>query len=122
MLAPLAERNGHAKRDGAALLEELLEVAHIDLGSLSKQIMRMPDLAALVARDYLATMSMTISELGTPETTGLGRFQKAISALGDPIAEDARTRLSEALSTANWASVAQRVKQIEVSPTDTEQR
>lgn len=56
LLGPLAERNGHAKGDGNALLDELLESAHIDLESLSKQIVEMPDLSALVARDYLATL------------------------------------------------------------------
>lgn len=56
LLGPLAERNGHAKGDGDALLDELLEAAHIDLESLSKQIVKMPDLGALVARDYLAAI------------------------------------------------------------------
>ena len=59
LLGPLAERNGHAKGDGSALLEELLEAARIDLHSLSKQIVKMPDLGALVARDYLATIDIS---------------------------------------------------------------
>ncbi len=56
LLSPLAERNGQPKGNGSALLEELLEAAHIDLQSLSRQIVQMPDLGALVARDYLATI------------------------------------------------------------------
>ncbi|MDO5093377.1 MAG: type IV toxin-antitoxin system AbiEi family antitoxin domain-containing protein [Propionibacteriaceae bacterium] len=59
LLGPLAERNGHAKGDGDALLEELLEAARIDLRSLSKQVVRMPDLATLVVRDYLATIDVS---------------------------------------------------------------
>ena len=35
--------------------DELLESAHIDLESLSKQSVRMPELSALVAREYLTT-------------------------------------------------------------------
>ncbi|MFT0847691.1 type IV toxin-antitoxin system AbiEi family antitoxin domain-containing protein [Actinomycetaceae bacterium L2_0104] len=56
LLGPLAERNGHLKGDGNALLDELLESAHIDLESLSKQIVRIPELSALVAREYLTRL------------------------------------------------------------------
>ena len=59
LLSPLAERNGHANGSGAALLEELLEAGGIDMQSLSQQIVKMPDLGALVARDYLASVDLS---------------------------------------------------------------
>lgn len=55
LLAPLAERNGHRKGDGDSLLGQLLETAQIDTESLSKQLASIPDLGALVTRDYLAS-------------------------------------------------------------------
>lgn len=143
MLAPLAERNGHAKGDGAALLEELLEVAHIDLGSLSKQIMRMPDLAALVARDYLATIDTSAlfegpeframletvnqqhAELAEKLTKIVMPSLPVLDIPAESIAAAAAavdSRLSEVISSVNWAALAQRAKQIEASPADTEQR
>ncbi len=198
LLGPLAERNGHAKGDGNALLEELLEAARIDLHSLSKQIVKMPDLGALVARDYLATidasklfdspalrsvleaqekqfaklvetlskavmpalpafdklaesmaaataafdspamrsvleaqekqvaaMSAALSKLVMPDIAGLENIQKAIASLGAANAtlgaDSAQKRLNEAISTVDWASLAQRAKQIEISDLDKEE-
>ncbi len=143
MLAPLAERNGHAKRDGNALLEELLEAAHIDLGSLSKQILRMPDLAALVARDYLATIDTSVLFHGPAFRAMLDAVNQQHADLAEKLtkivmpslpaldiptesiaaaAATADSRLSEVISSVNWAALAQRAKQIEASPADTEQR
>lgn len=147
LLSPLAERNGHSKGDGSALLNELLESAHIDLESLSKQIVKMPDLSALVARDYLATldtskfldgpavqsvleaqekqlaaMSMDLSKLAVPQMTGLEKIQTAIASLSSAgpaqDGDDARRGLSEAISAIDWASLAQRAKQIEDAAID----
>ena len=59
LLSPLAERNGHPRGDGWALLGELLESARIDLESIAQQIATMPDLSALVAREYLATFDVS---------------------------------------------------------------
>lgn len=198
MLGPLAERNGHAKGDGDALLEELLESARIDLHSLSKQIVKMPDLGALVARDYLATVdvsklfdspglravleaqekqvskivetlnnavipalpafeklvesmaaataafdspamrsvleaqekqvtaiSATLSKLVMPNISGFEDIQKIIASLGAANAalngSSAQTQLNEAVSMVDWASLAQRANQIEVSNPDKEE-
>lgn len=195
LLSPLAERNGHAKGDGSALLEELLQNARIDLHSLSQQIVKMPALGALVAHNYLATidaskffdspafrslleaqtqqyaklaetlsqtvmpampafdklaesmavataafdapamrsileaqekqvaaMSAALSRLVVPEMTGLENIHKAITSLGAASAaldaDSAQKRLSEAISTVDWASLAQRAKPIEVSDVD----
>lgn len=78
LLNPLAERNGHAKGDGAALFEELLEAGHIDLQSLAKQVGK-TDLGALVARDYLA--SIDLSTLGSVST----HLARAVSEALKPV-------------------------------------
>lgn len=56
LLSPLAERNGHRKGDGDALLEELLRIAGINLDSLAKQMAAISDLGALVTARYLDSL------------------------------------------------------------------
>ncbi|WNM25962.1 type IV toxin-antitoxin system AbiEi family antitoxin domain-containing protein [Demequina capsici] len=87
LLGPLAERNGHAKGDGNALLEELLEVAHIDLKSLSRQIVDMPDLGALVARDYLAANDVSALLDSPALQSALEAQTKQITALTTTLSE-----------------------------------
>ncbi|MFD4421886.1 type IV toxin-antitoxin system AbiEi family antitoxin domain-containing protein [Agromyces sp. NPDC058484] len=53
LLSPLAERNGHRKSAGDALLEELMRIAGIDQQSIAKQIASIPALAGLVAARYV---------------------------------------------------------------------
>lgn len=84
LLAPLAERNGHSKRDGSALLEELLETARVDLHSLAQQIVTMPDLGALVTRDYLA-------RIDTSPLFDSPAFQSALDRLAASIVAAAAT-------------------------------
>ncbi|MGL4340134.1 MAG: type IV toxin-antitoxin system AbiEi family antitoxin domain-containing protein [Rhodoglobus sp.] len=56
-LTPLAERNGHRKGDGAALLDQLLVIVELDRESIAKQIAAMADgFGALVTQHYLASM------------------------------------------------------------------
>lgn len=85
LLCPLAERNGHAKGDGSALLEELLEAARIDLHSLSKQIVKMPDLGALVTRDYLATIDASKLFDSPVFRSALEAQEKQISKLAETL-------------------------------------
>ncbi len=47
LLAPLAERNGFRKGDGAALLNRLMEIAGIDADSLARLLARSPSYATL---------------------------------------------------------------------------
>lgn len=196
LLGPLAERNGHARGDGSALLDELLEAAHIDLESLSKRIVEMPDLGALVARHYMATIdtsqlldspvlrsvfeaqaqwcaklgeslsravmpalptldtlaasmaaatatfdspailsmleaqekqltaiSAALSKLAAPQMTGLEDIQQVLASLSAGAtrgADSAQQRLSEAISTLDWASLVQRARQIAATDIDEE--
>lgn len=55
-LAPLAERNGHRKGDGVALLDQLLLIAGIDSETIAAQIASLDGIGALVARNYLTNM------------------------------------------------------------------
>lgn len=57
LLAPLAARNGHRKGDGGALLDELLQIAGIDLDSLAEQVAGTPDFGALVVAKHVESLS-----------------------------------------------------------------
>lgn len=148
LLAPLAERNGHKKGDGDAILEQLLQTARIDLASLSKQIAQNPDLGALVTREYLtsahlsalydnpatrsiianqnkqlAAISETMSRLAEPKTPALETIVKALGFLHATTAaiDTGRTHrhISEALDAVDWALLA---RAVEPRPTgDTEE-
>lgn len=55
-LVPLAERNGHRKDDGVALLDQLLVIAELDRETITKQIASLDGIGVLVARNYLMHM------------------------------------------------------------------
>ena len=55
-LAPLAERNGHRKGEGVALLDQLLVIAGLDRETIAKQIASLDGIGVLVARNYLMHM------------------------------------------------------------------
>jgi predicted transcriptional regulator of viral defense system len=94
LLSPLAERNGHRKGDGDALLEELLRVAGIDQHSIAKQIASIPSLGGLIAARYLEDLPKVDT------TTGLAA---QIASSGEA---SAHARLAEQLRTVDWASLA----------------
>ena len=53
---PLAERNGHRKDDGVALLDQLLVIAGLDRETIAKQIASLDGIGVLVAQNYLMHM------------------------------------------------------------------
>ncbi|MHA3685278.1 type IV toxin-antitoxin system AbiEi family antitoxin domain-containing protein [Leucobacter sp. HY1910] len=55
-LTPLAERNGHRKGDGEALLQELLEAAHIDNETVAAQLASHEELGAMIASKFIASL------------------------------------------------------------------
>ncbi len=83
LLGPLAERNGHRKGDGAALLGELLRIAGMDLDSIANEVAAIPNLGILVAAHYL---------------DGLPKI--------DPTSMNT-ARLSEQLKAVDWTALAQ---------------
>lgn len=97
LLSPLAERNGLLKGDGDALLEELLEIAGIDLGSLARQLSANRDLSALVTARYLDSLPKIDP---APLAAALDTLAKyASDALPTDIARRELAKVTEALST-----------------------
>lgn len=84
LLSPLARRNGHAAGDGAALLEDLLGVAQLDAHALSRKIAEVPDLGALVSREYLESFARSaaagLAALESPAMRSAMEVQKALIA------------------------------------------
>lgn len=119
LLSPLAERNGHRKGDGDAFLEELLQIAGIDVASIAKHMAAIPDLGALITANYLRQLpNFDLAKL-LPDMSGISamagqNFQpdvSHISALAASISEPAmanmRASLQAALKGYNWAAIAE---------------
>ncbi len=84
-LAPLAERNGHRKGDGVALLDQLLLIAGIDSETIAAQIASLDGIGALVARNYLTNMpKLDFAELikttALTDTTASQRMDAILAA------------------------------------------
>ncbi|KRC60942.1 hypothetical protein ASE14_08270 [Agromyces sp. Root81] len=94
LLSPLAERNGHRKGDGDALLEELMRVAGLDQENVAKQIASIPSLGGLVAAQYLDSL---------PKIDTTSGHTAEIASSGAASAHD---QLAEQLRAAGWASLA----------------
>lgn len=90
LLSPLAERNGHRKGDGDALLNELMRVAGIDLENLAQQIASMSSLGSLVTAKYLESLpKLEVTPLVEPLMRQLADLypQDEYSRLIAPISE-----------------------------------
>lgn len=94
LLSPLAERNGHRKGDGDALLQELMRIAGLDQENIARQIASIPSLGGLVAAQYLENL---------PKLDTTSRLAAEIASSGDA---SAHTRLAEQLRAVDWASLA----------------
>lgn len=102
LLAPLAERNGHRKGGGDALLQQLREAARIDLTSLAQQIAAFPDLAALVTRNYLASINL-------PNARPLAALQPLLDMqASNTNGPDTGQHITEMLNIVDWASLTAR--------------
>lgn len=97
MLAPLAERNGHHKGDGVALLEQLLEIAELDRESVARQIASLDGIGALVARNY-AIRVPTIDLAQLIDTTGLESALRA--AIPPHLGEESMRAMQGSISAA----------------------
>ena len=113
-LAPLAERNGHRKGDGVALLDQLLVIAGIDRETIAKQIASLDGIGALVARNYLMHLPK-IDLAALIDTTALQNAMRAAlpqdkqfdalrAALSDTVLTQLPTaKMLEGLATSTWA-------------------
>lgn len=91
-LAPLAERNGHRKGDGAALLQQLLEVARLDSESIAFQIASHEELGVMIASKFMASLPGV-------EVAAVARA-----------ASDARGSIDDQLRLVDWVKLAARVE------------
>ena len=113
-LAPLAERNGHRKGDGVALLDQLLVIAGIDRETIAKQIASLDGIGALVARNYLMHLPkidlaalIDITALQSAMRAALPQdkqFDALRAALSDTVLTQLPTaKMLEGLATSTWA-------------------
>lgn len=116
-LAPLAERNGHRKSDGVALLDQLLVIAGLDRETIAEQIASLDGIGALVARNYLMHMPK-IDLAALIDTTALQtalraalpdrdiQFESMRAALGSmsaALSQLPTAKMLEGLATSTWA-------------------
>ncbi len=94
LLGPLAERNGHRKADGRALLDELRRTAGIDPESLAKQVAAIPGLGALVTARYLDSLPKIDF---TPLTAA---FDAVVRAVAETYPSDVLRKQLETMSVA----------------------
>lgn len=118
LLSPLAERNGHRKGDGDALLEELLQIAGIDAASVAKRLAAIPDLGALITANYLSQLPAFDFKRMFPDIGGINEMlSKAVApqlehlhaltaSIAEPAAASIRASMAEALQGYDWASIA----------------
>lgn len=123
LLAPLAERNGHRKGDGAAFLEELLRLAGMDHGSIAQQIGSIPSLGLLITAKYLESMpKIDLTPFLQSFATDLGGHQRQLAAMSEAVGklvlpdmrklgavsglESIQARLVEQLKAVNSADLA----------------
>ena len=111
-LAPLAERNGHRKGDGEALLDQLLVIAGIDREAIAKQIASLDGIGVLVARNYLmhlpkidlaalidTTALQSAMRAALPQDIQLESMRAALSSMSAFLTQLPSTKLLEGLAT-----------------------
>lgn len=96
LLAPLAQRNGLKKGDGAAVLNRLMEIAGIDPEAVARRVAADAPLAARIAETYVANLSKADLDrlVMTPE------MQKSMRAIQESFARLAETSLAPQLAQA----------------------
>lgn len=106
-LAPLAERNGHRKGDGGALIQQLLKVAKIDRASVASQIASHNELGAMIASKFIASLP----RVDMSNNCGLARADIAkIVEIATP--KTAQQIVSDQLQLVNWAKLANQVERL----------
>ncbi|MFV0462502.1 MAG: nucleotidyltransferase domain-containing protein [Nostocoides sp.] len=78
LLAPLAHRNGLEKDDGAALLDRLMEIAGIDVDSLTRLIASSPTYSALA--EVASLVGNIDAAIGSKGATASGRRYDGVMA------------------------------------------
>ncbi|HXH35997.1 MAG TPA: type IV toxin-antitoxin system AbiEi family antitoxin domain-containing protein [Plantibacter sp.] len=119
LLSPLAERNGHRKGDGDAVLEELLQIAGIDLASIARHMAAIPDLGALITANYLRHLATVDLAKLLSDTSGINamisesmqpnvsRISDLAAAATEPAVANIRASRQAALAGYDWAAIAE---------------
>ncbi len=103
-LARLAERNGHRKGDGVALLDQLLVIAGLDREAIAKQIASLDGIGELVVRNYLMRMPTATILEGPAKDPWVDSINVALSAQMKAINWTQFVRSTAALDTAQTAT------------------
>jgi len=126
-LAPLAERNGHRKGDGLALLDQLLATAGIDRETIAKEIASLEGIGELVARAYLMQVPKIDISVMTSAIQGLmSALQRSQGQQLEPpgaafistFANQMSTTILEGLAPSTWAESMNEVLSAQVKAID----
>lgn len=90
ILAPLAERNGHKKNDGGALLDQLRTIAGIDSETIAQEILSLKGISALVMRNVV----LNVPHIDFSSLVDTSELQRSIAAIFE-----SNTAQTEALRT-----------------------
>lgn len=127
-LAPLAERNGHRKGDGGALLQQLMKVARIDQASVAAQIASNKGLGAMIVSKFIADLphiempkNVGLSQAGIAKILEVARLSAGVQKgtgiaskhLGDLVSTKLGQQIvSDQLKLVNWAKMADQVESL----------
>ena len=127
-LSPLAERNGHRKGDGGALLQQLMKVARIDQASVAAQIASNRRLGAMIASKFIADLPhievpmnagfsqadlakiLEVARLAAGVQTGTEMAEKYFG--GTPSTKLVQQIISDQLKLVNWAKLADQIESL----------
>lgn len=92
LFGPLAERNGFKRHDGNAVLEQLLEVAGLDLDSIARRFSTDPVLSSKILDNYLKVAMTSI------EMPDMGKLTQQLKPLMPEARADLAQRILEVIN------------------------
>lgn len=91
LLGPLAERNGFKRHDGNAVLDQLLEIAGLDLDSIARRFSTDPVLSSKILDNYLKAVAAAV------EVPDMSRLMQQIEQLTSDVSATLMQRALEAV-------------------------
>ncbi len=89
LLGPLAERNGFKRHDGSAVLDQLLEIAGLDLDAIARRFSTDPVLSSKIFENFLKTMMASV------EMPDIGKLTQQLKPLMPEVSADLAQRILE---------------------------
>lgn len=89
LLRPLAERNGFKRHDGSAVLDQLLEIAGLDLDAIARRFATDPVLSSKILDNFLKTMMASV------ETPDISKLTQQLKPLIPEVSADLAQRILE---------------------------